>query len=173
MLPLPSCFSFSCEYWLLGRQRLLVILPVSRTGFCGAGEPMITELLQFGQLQPAASPCHSSFPAQRPSQGICRSGECCQPISSQILGEEERLADTRDQRNPLAPLSEPPEGPWLCCTSQGALASGEGHVPQQGRKQMDLYLCIFFPRQAKENLIEKMHGLKPKESRVHLVEFKF
>lgn len=150
-----------------------VSLAVSRTGSCeslGTNDDRFVCSLGSSSPVPAAAPflprvCHW---ATENLQGL---GDAVSPSLPEFLARKKDLQTPGTRRNPLPLLSEPPEGRWLCCTSQGALASGKGHLPQQGRKKMDLYLCNFFSRWAKENLIEKMHGSKPKESRVHLVDF--
>lgn len=150
---LPLLFYFSCEYQLLGRQQLLVILPVyaiEGTGCCESlGKKLQHKCLLFGQLSALLSTFRLLTPALIfcPETVLMGSQEpagagCCS--HSQFCGEEGALVGTRGQKKSISN----PQGPlWEGLSVQhklGDFGFGKGRLPQQGKEKMDMYLCIFF-----------------------------
>lgn len=135
---------------------MLVILPVSiieGTGFCESlGKNYNIIACSLGSSPSCSllsdSSCQHPSSAQRPCRWAPESlqglGASVTPSPPNFMVREEHLQAPGARGNPSAIPKHPSEGPRLCCASQGTLASGKGHLPQQGRKKMDMYLCNFF-----------------------------
>ena len=180
-LPLALLFYFSCEYQWPGRQRLLVILPVSVTEgthfWESLGRNYNVIACSLGSSQPHSLPSESSCQHSPSAQRLCwwapespqELGAAVTPLSSQFCCEKGAFAGTRGQRkaigNPQAPL-------WA---SLAVLHKREDFgfwwrsSPSTGeQKDGDVSL---YSRQANESLVGTMSVLKPKEKRVGLVDF--
>lgn len=149
-------FYFSCEYQLLGRQGLLVILPVSiieSTGFYESlGKNYRIIACSLGSSQscslPADTPCRHSSSARRLCGWAPKSpqalGAAVTPPPPNFVVRRELLQAPGSRGNPLATPKHPLRAPGSAAMAGRLWLLVKGISLSRGRKRWVCTSVIFF-----------------------------